>query len=115
MNGDLLAEDAIVRGDTECWRRGEGYERTLIVSNWDDSNPRRLARIHIRVDRFPAGSFANVDVWIPATGWQYVTSADPSEWWEKMPGFTRAQTYQANAETLNLADDLLARLIEIGI
>jgi hypothetical protein len=103
----------LVRGDTECHRQGDGYERSLIVSGWDESDVRRIARVKIRVDRFRANSYANVDVWVPATGWNYITSAPQEEWWDKMPGYTRSQTLASNRETLNLVDDLVERLIEI--
>lgn len=104
-----------VRGDTECHRQGEGYERTLVLGAWDPDNPARTARAQIRVDRYPANSYAHIDVWVPATGWQYVTSAPAEDWWEAMPGYTRGQTAHADRDTMNLVDDLVARLVEIGI
>lgn len=107
-----LAEASITTADTECHRQGEGYERTLIFQKWDSNNVRRLARVQIRVDRFRQASFANVDVWIPTSGWQYVTSVPQEEFWEQMPSYTRGQTRHADRETLNLADELIDRLIE---
>lgn len=108
-------EDYQIRGDTECWRTGKGYERTLVLSGWDPDDARRIARVHIRVDQYRDGSYAHGDVWVPATGWQYVTSVPQEEWWDRMPGYTRGQTPLADRLTLGLVDELVARLVEIGI
>lgn len=111
----LLSDRATVVGDTLPHRQGEGYERTILYRNWDDADPRRLARVQIRIDRSPINSFARVDLWIPATGWQFIVAVRPDAWWSLMPGYNRAHTHAAERLTLNLADELLDELIEIGI
>jgi hypothetical protein len=108
-------ENYQVRGDTECWRNGDGYDRTLVIVAWDESDLRRMARAQIRVDRFRDQSYAHIDVWVPTTGWQYVTSVDPIEWWDRVPSFTRGPTQTAHDRTMDIVDDLVNRLIEIGI
>lgn len=109
-----LSDNAVVVGDTENYRQGDGYERTVIYSRWDPSNPRRLARAKIRVDRSPTLSYAFGYVWTDQ-GWQEVTSIGPEKFWNSMPGYMRGQTQHADRDMLNLADDLLDTIIEIGI
>lgn len=111
----MLTDNAVVMGDTENHRSGEGYERVLIFAKWDPNDDRRLAKVHIRVDRSPVMSYAWVHVWVPSAGWQFVTGLGPEKWWNSMPGYQRGQTTNADREMLNLADDLLDTLVEIGI
>lgn len=110
-----LADTARVVGDTLCYRHGEGYDRTVIYSHWDDLEPRRLAKASIRVDRRPENSFAHIHVWTSSGGWQFVSAIGPGDFWPRMPGYTRDKSINADRDTLNLADELLDALIEIGI
>lgn len=101
-----------VLGDTECWRQERGYNRTLILNQWDESDPRRIARVTIRVDQYRHSSYAHIDVWVPATGWAYITSEPAENWWEKVPGYNRSGTVQADNQTMNIVDALVDALIE---
>ena len=116
MNLTPIEHDGfIVRGDTLCSRKGDGYERTLVVAGWDPDDTRRIARVHIRVDRFPANSYAHIDVWVPATGWNYITSIPHEEWWTTMPGFERSGTETAHIRSMRLVELLVRRLTETRV
>lgn len=108
-------ETYTIAGDTENHRQGEGYQRTMILVQWDKRDPRRMARIKVRVDRRPENSYARADVWVESTGWQEVTAIGPDKFWYNMPGYTRGQTTKADIAVLNLVDELVDALIETGI
>ena len=111
----LLSDNAVVRGDSTVYPAGEGYERVIVYSEWDAKNPRRLAKAAIRVDRRPENSFAHISVWVPATGWNIVHTLSAWEFWPLMPGYTRGRTDRAARETLDLSDEMLDQVIEMGV
>ena len=102
---------ATLQEDSGVNPAGEGYERTLIFINWDPSNPARMAQVLLRVDRNPEGSYAKVNVWSPEKqGWQYVTSSHISQWWDRVPGYSRWRSEGAESKTFSLANDLIGTL-----
>lgn len=95
--------------DTEVYQDGEGYERVLLVIGWDPANERRIAKIHIRVDRVPGNSFALGSVWT-THGWVPFLSRNSVLFWSLMPGYTRWKQDHAESKTFGLAVEIVDRL-----
>lgn len=101
-----------IRTDSGIYVEGEGYERVVMVDNWDDRDPTRIAQFTIRVDRTPLRSKANIDTrvhgeWVPAG------NIPPYMWWYDMPGYTRAGQRRTDSATMELVDKMSATLQDL--
>lgn len=116
MNATLHPDHGEAVTDSEVYINGNGYERLLIVKGWR-GNPEKqdqLARIHIRVDRYRALSFAKASVWNSTDqsgdGWVEMIRLPVDEWWDRMQGYQRAAGKQAEIDTRLLAEDVIDEL-----
>lgn len=98
--------------DSDVYKEGEGYERIFIFNHWDPTNLKRMAQVHIRVDRNPAASFAKIAVW--ADGWNTITSIPPNEWWGRMPGYLRWTRDDSERKTYALGREAIESLTKAG-
>lgn len=105
-----------IHSDSGIYQSGEGYERLIMITNWLPSNPGRVARIHIRVDRNPLESYARVESWKDG-GWTPIFDLAPNEFWYSMPGYLRWTNDRSVQSTITLARRLvriLGDLVSVG-
>lgn len=99
--------------DSDVYKEGEGYERIFIYNNWDPEDLKRMAQVHIRVDRNPAESYCKIAVW--ADGWNPITQIPPNDWWPKMPGYLRWTRDDSERKTYGLSREAMTSLAETGM
>lgn len=92
-----------VHSDSLVYQNGQGYERLMLVLDWNPEDPRQLARIWIRVDRNPGDSFARADIYTIDGGFQEAIRLPINDWWNDMPGYLRWSNDNSRAKTHQLA------------
>lgn len=87
-----------IQADTEVYASGEGYQRTMLFTNWNPDNTRRLAKVDLRIDRIPGSSYAIGFVWTDG-GWVQMIRPHTVTYWSDMPGYTRSSQDAAEVKT----------------
>jgi hypothetical protein len=91
-----------VQADTEVYREGDGYQRTILFSVWKPDNTRDLIKIDLRVDRLPGNSHFSAFLWTD-NGWLQKARPHNVNYWHMMPGFRRWQTAETEKVTRRVA------------
>lgn len=99
--------------DSGVYAAGDGYERLELFTHWDPRNPRRVARIHIRIDRQPSKSYANVDIWTEH-GFICVISWSSLRFWGDLPGYDRAHSPETARLVRRLTEQLVTELLVLA-
>lgn len=102
-----------VLSDSGVFQSGEGYERVILVNSWHPDKPRHLGRLHIRVDRIPAESFAVAETWTTDGGWMPMIEFSPHDFWPEMPGYLRWAKDTSDVKTRRLSGELLTELVRL--
>lgn len=103
-----------VLADSEVFQQGQGYERAIIVSEWNPHDLKHMALLHMRVDRNPMDSFARASVWTVNSGWQPLVHIAPNDFWHSMPGYLRWSNDDSDSKTQGLAARLIASLTTLA-
>lgn len=106
---------AELQADSGVYQAGEGYQRTLLFTNWSTNNTRRLAKVDLRIDRIPGDSYAIVSVWNTDRGWVEVLRPHTVTYWHSMPGYTRHEGTRTEEETYRLAASLIEQIEELAV
>lgn len=104
--------DTRVLLDSDVLRHDEGYERIWIVDRWHPDR-KRMAQIHILVDRLPHRSIAEASVWAQR-GWQPVVTFHPDDWWMQVPSYQRYHQGRVITQTDQLAGRLMDELDRVA-
>lgn len=107
--------------DTEVHPVGDGYEREVLVQEWNPNDMFQVAKIEIRVDRKPEDSYAKISVWVSGSGggWNQIAQIASTEFWVTVPGWQRWSSSKADTRTAYLTNilvqDLVALISERGM
>lgn len=90
--------------DSGVYQEGQGYERILLVRDWNANDRTITGRVHLRVDRVPEFSFAKFEVWDNGlSDWRLMFQLAPSAFWSEMPGYLRWARDTSESKTWGLA------------
>lgn len=91
----------------------EAYERTIVLTGWDQNQPNRLAQIRMKIHRMPGSSWATASVWTE-NGWVEVYRPASVLFWYEMPSASRWRQDKAEAKTRHLAYGMAHTLGDIA-
>jgi hypothetical protein len=111
MNNSLERYKVLL--DSEVLQHDEGYERVLILSGWHPTDDRRMAQVHILIDRLPYHSLAEASVW-SQRGWQRIVSRHHDDFWSDLPSYLRYQQPRVILKTNALANSLMDDLEKVA-
>ncbi len=109
-----MTNTVTIVADSGVYQQKQGYERLMLVSHWNPEDDMQLARIWIRVDRIPAESFAQADIYTLDGGFQKVVVIPHQDWWWDMPGYLRWAQDTSGVKTHRLATRLVDELRRVA-